>query len=224
MRLSFVTIRIAHYQSIILQEAILVRGRVNRGIREDRDVLERALIFLLFLRRRRDLFFFHFSRILQFAINHHGGEAQVRADSLIRCGMRLESELIHSDAVLMGTAVPTRLHSLPHASPTLATPRADPSENQYPKSSTDWRNAASLDRDLVCHPRIPELLEPGHGSVFTDNLTGGPDLKVLAGSCRCLTSVPRLPANGRGRTTKDSHYRLLTLTPSRNCFSEEVSS
>ena len=64
MRLSFVTNRIAHYQLFILQEAILVRGQADHGIREDRDILERALIFLLFLRRRRDLFFFHFSRIL----------------------------------------------------------------------------------------------------------------------------------------------------------------
>jgi len=73
MRLSFVTNRIAHYQLFILGEAILVRGRVNHGIREDRDVLERALIFLLFLRRRRDLFFFHFSRILRIKMSKRDG-------------------------------------------------------------------------------------------------------------------------------------------------------
>ena len=72
MRLSFVTNRITHYQSFILQEAISVRGRINRGTRGDRNVLERALIFLLFLRRRRDLFFFHFSRILRSKMSGHG--------------------------------------------------------------------------------------------------------------------------------------------------------
>ena len=74
MRLSFVTNRITHYQSFILQEAISVRGRINRGTRGDRNVLERALIFLLFLRRRRDLFFFHFSRILRSEMSGHDGQ------------------------------------------------------------------------------------------------------------------------------------------------------
>jgi len=54
-------------------KAILVRGQVTHGTREDRDVLERALIFLLFLRRRRDLFFFHLSRILRFVMSNRGG-------------------------------------------------------------------------------------------------------------------------------------------------------
>jgi hypothetical protein len=62
----------------------------QRMLMGSRDVLERALIFLLFLRRRRDLFFFHFSRILCAGVRDRGERAQVQPNSLVRCGMGLE--------------------------------------------------------------------------------------------------------------------------------------
>ena len=61
-----------HYQKFTLQITMSVRARVNH---RSRDVLERALIFLLFRRRRRDLFFFHFSRILRAEIKDCGERA-----------------------------------------------------------------------------------------------------------------------------------------------------
>ena len=74
MRLSFVTNRNRPLSIVYSADGNIGQGSGKSWILvRNRYALERALIFLLFLRRRRDLFFFHFSRILWFGINDRGG-------------------------------------------------------------------------------------------------------------------------------------------------------